>query len=125
MSPAPGICHLRLDEFKASHVFGALLLGYYDDAGKMAYAGRCGSGYSDKEATDILRKLRPLDTKKMPIPVFPKDGRRFGKPLKPATTHWVKPKLVAEIQLRDLGERRHAAASFEGFRDDKPARKVT
>jgi len=34
-------------------VFGALLLGYYDDAGKLAYAGRCGSGFTDRLATPV------------------------------------------------------------------------
>jgi len=66
--------------------FGALLLGYYDDAGTLQYAGRCGSGFKDKLATDVLRKLLPLETKKMPIPEFPSHRSRFGKPLKPATT---------------------------------------
>jgi ATP-dependent DNA ligase len=51
-------------------VFGALLLGYYDDAGKLTYAGRCGSGFTDKLAVDILRKLRPLETPKMPVQPF-------------------------------------------------------
>jgi DNA ligase D-like protein (predicted ligase) len=59
-------------------VFGALLLGYYDEDGKLAYAGRCGSGFTNKLAADLLRKLRPLETAKMPIPAFPKSLTEKG-----------------------------------------------
>jgi bifunctional non-homologous end joining protein LigD len=109
----------------AGHVFGALLLGYYDDAGEMQYAGRCGSGFTDKLASNILRKLQPLETKTMPIPAFPKEGGRFGKKLRPADTHWVKPKLVAEINYatwEDGAVLRQT--SFEALREDKTARQV-
>jgi DNA ligase D-like protein (predicted ligase) len=109
----------------AGGTFGALLLGYYDDAGKLQYAGRCGSGFSDKLATDILRKLRAIEAKTMPIPVFPKDGGRFGKKLRPADTHWVKPKLVAEINYATWEKGAVLRqTSFEALREDKPARLV-
>jgi ATP-dependent DNA ligase len=71
-----------------------------------------GSGFTDKLGVDILRKLRPLETPKTPVPAFPKEGGRWGKKLQPTDTHWVKPKLVAEINLRDVGEGCGVAADF-------------
>jgi ATP-dependent DNA ligase len=39
---------------------GSLLLGYYDDAGRLLYAGRAGSGISDAELDRLWRRLQPL-----------------------------------------------------------------
>jgi bifunctional non-homologous end joining protein LigD len=109
----------------AGGVLGALLLGYYDDAGKLQYAARCGSGFSDKEAVGLLPKLRPLEISKMPIPAFPKEGGRFGKKLRPADTHWMKPKLVAEINYATWEKGAVLRqTSFEALREDKTARQV-
>jgi bifunctional non-homologous end joining protein LigD len=105
--------------------FGALLLGYYDDAGKLAYAGRCGSGFTDKLAVELLRKLKPLEVTKMPIPAFPKEGGRWGKKLRPADTHWVKPQLVAEINYATWEKGAVLRqTSFEAMRVDKKAGQV-
>jgi bifunctional non-homologous end joining protein LigD len=105
--------------------FGALLLGYFDDDNNLAYAGRCGVGLSGQQIRDLLRKLRPLELLKMPLRAFPKDGGRWGKKLRPADTHWVKPKLVAEINYATWepgGVLRQT--SFEALREDKPASQV-
>ncbi|MDF2119566.1 non-homologous end-joining DNA ligase [Roseiarcaceae bacterium H3SJ34-1] len=108
----------------ARSALGALLLGYYDDAGGLVYAGRVGTGFSDKLLVDLLKKLQPLEIDHMPLAAPPpKRGR--GKPLRPATTHWVKPKLVAEISYMTWasdGLLRHSV--FVGLRADKPARQV-
>jgi ATP-dependent DNA ligase len=69
-------CCIACWEIDEAGVFGALLLGYYDDdAGELTYAGRCG-GFSDKVAVDILRKLILIEATNIPIPAFLKDGGR-------------------------------------------------
>jgi len=50
---------------------GSLLLAYYDDTGKLFYAGRAGSGISDAELERLWRRLQPLAIKKMPLDVPP------------------------------------------------------
>jgi ATP-dependent DNA ligase len=46
---------------------GALLLAYYDDAGRLIYAGRAGTGIADTELERLWRRLQPLATDKMPL----------------------------------------------------------
>jgi ATP-dependent DNA ligase len=37
-----------------------LLLGYYTDDGKLTYAGRVGTGMTDRILADLRRRLEPL-----------------------------------------------------------------
>ena len=76
---------------------GALLLGYYDDAGKLIYAGRVGTGMAVRVLSDLRRRLEPLARKSSPLSVPPPRSTRFGSPLVLSRVHWVEPKLVAEI----------------------------
>ncbi|HWI27243.1 MAG TPA: non-homologous end-joining DNA ligase, partial [Stellaceae bacterium] len=61
--------------------FGALLLGYYDDDGRLLYAGRAGTGFSDAELRRVYDILQPLRIAKMPLSVPPPSATRFGSPL--------------------------------------------
>lgn len=97
---------------------GALLLGYYDGR-SFKYAGRVGTGFSHKAAHALWHDLYQL---KVSAPAFEApltaDQRR--------DVVWVTPKLVAQIHYRAITQDnllRHA--SFEGLREDKPAREVT
>jgi bifunctional non-homologous end joining protein LigD len=126
-------CHQR-DEFivvgysdpeGSRHHFGSLLLGYYDDTGRLHYAGRVGTGLTQKKLAEIHKQLQPLRIEKMPLAVPPPKKSRFGAPLQLSRVHWVKPKLVCEVRYLTWtadGLLRHT--SFEGMRDDKPARQV-
>ena len=97
--------------------FGALLLGYYSN-NDLQYAGKVGTGFNDKTLAVLLRKLKPLEQNTPPF-VNPPGG------VVAKGTHWVKPKLVGEIQFTewsDSGALRHP--SFMGLRDDKKATEV-
>ncbi|HEV8574127.1 MAG TPA: DNA ligase D [Dehalococcoidia bacterium] len=100
--------------------FGSLLLGYYDDAGKLVYAGHVGTGFNDKMLKELKDKLRALRADESPFAVVPSRGSLvFGRP-KSAPTTWVKPELVARVkfaQWTDEGILR--APSFQGLRTDK------
>jgi bifunctional non-homologous end joining protein LigD len=106
-------------------LLGALLLGYYTPDGRLLYAGRVGTGMSEKTLRMLRARLTPLATPKMPLAVAPPRKTRFGGTLALSKVHWTKPELVAEITYLSWGEEgllRHTV--FVGLREDKPAREV-
>lgn len=93
---------------------GALLLAEYNDAGKLTYIGRVGTGFSDK----ALRELRPV-LEKSRVPTASADDTLMEKRDR-ALALWVKPKLVAEVFHQGRGGNgllRQPA--FKTFRTDK------
>ena len=104
---------------------GALLLGYYTDDGKLIYAGRVGTGMSDKVLADLRRRLDPLSRAKSPLNVPPPRKTRFGSPLVLSRIHWVEPTLVAEITyLTWTGDGLLRHTVYVGLREDKPVGQV-
>ena len=103
---------------------GALMLGYYDDAGVLQYAGRVGTGWSSTDAVELRTKLAKIVSAKSPFP--PGTTRSTRWMTRPAAEdHWVRPELVAEISFAEWtpdGSVRHA--SYQGLREDKDAKSV-
>lgn len=93
--------------------FGALLVGYYN-RGKLHYAGKVGTGYSESLLKSLSSKLFKLQTKKSPFTPQPKEN-----------AHWVRPSLVCEVDFTEWtgdGKLRHPR--FKGLRKDKKAKDV-
>ena len=98
--------------------FGALLLGAHERSGRLAYAGRVGTGFSRKERKALRAKLQAIEQPDPPFGRFPAQAVISG-------VHWVKPALVAEVGFTTRtwdGLLRHP--TFQGLREDKPARQV-
>ena len=96
--------------------FGALLLGYYDDAGQLVYAGHTGTGFNGRQLQEIYGKLRKIERKTSPFAVAPKTNQ-------PA--HWTDPRYVAEIRFNEWTSGGHLRQPvFLGLRDDKSPRAV-
>ncbi|RYY16858.1 MAG: DNA ligase D, partial [Chitinophagaceae bacterium] len=109
-----------------SKQFSSLLLGVYDK-GKLKYAGKVGTGFSDKLQKEMLSKFKPLVVKKNPFDVLPDINKpsRFRPNPPNATATWLKPELVCEVaftEITDDGVFRHP--SFQGMREDKKAKDV-
>ncbi len=96
--------------------FGALLVGYYDDDGKLRYAGKVGTGYTRATLAEVGRKLRSLHRATSPF---------VDTPARREAVVWTKPQLVAQVkynEMTDGGVLRQP--SFLGLRDDKKAKDV-
>jgi bifunctional non-homologous end joining protein LigD len=88
---------------------GALLVGYYDEDGALHYAGRVGTGFTERVLDDIARLLAPLERHSNPF-----SGRQ-----PPKEARFVAPELVAHVEFNEwtrAGTLR--APSFKGLRDD-------
>ena len=104
---------------------GALLLGYYDDGGKLIYVGRVGTGMPDKVLANLRRRLDPLARKALALNAPPPRKTRFGSPLVLSRVHWVEPKLVVEITyLTWTADNLLRHTVYIGLREDKPADQV-
>jgi len=89
------------------------------------YAGRAGTGITDKELKRLAGILKPLAILKMPLAVPPPRDSRFGSPLKLGKVHWVKPEMVVEVTyLTWTEDNLLRQVSYQGQREDKPARQV-
>lgn len=95
--------------------FGALLVGYYDN-GKLMYAGKVGTGFTQTTLELLGKKLKKLETKKKTVINY--DGTLRG-------VHWVKPILIAEFKFAQWTRgNRLRVGRYQGLRDDKKATQV-
>jgi bifunctional non-homologous end joining protein LigD len=89
---------------------GALLVGYYED-GQLRYAGKVGTGFSQRALEQLAEKLEELRSERSPFASGggqPRDGR------------WVRPELVGQFAFGEWtrdGKLRHPR--YLGLRDDK------
>jgi len=109
--------------------FTSLLVGYYDEHGKLIFIGKVKNGFVPRTRKDLAARFKGLETDVCPFANLPepKNARR-GEALTAEVMkkcHWLKPELVAQIEYTDWTSANHLRHSrFAGLRDDKPAREV-
>lgn len=100
----------------ADRPFRSILVGYYEDANRLCYAGKVGTGFSDATLATLSREMESL--------IRPKSPFEINSPSDKNVT-WLKPKLVAEIEFKTWTAGkilRHA--SFQGLRADKSPKEI-
>ena len=99
--------------------FGSVILGLYDDKGRLIHVGQAGSGFTEATHADMWRRLQKIETSRSPFHGEVQSGRGM---------HWVKPDLVAEIRFTEWtheteeGGLKMRAPVYEGLRFDKKPR---
>lgn len=92
-------------------LFGALLLGYYDEQQRFIYSGSVGTGFDDTLLREVMKRIRPLIIEKCPFLKRPDEKKEVT---------WTTPMLVAEIKFMDWTRDGHLRTPvFLRFRDDK------
>jgi bifunctional non-homologous end joining protein LigD len=95
--------------------FSSLMLGVREDGG-YRYAGRIGSGFSERDLQTLSKRFQNL-RKKPDLADVPRSVERKA--------HWVKPELVAEVAFAGFTKDGLVRQGrFLGLREDKPAKNV-
>ena len=98
--------------------FGALVLGLYDQKGRLIHVGQVGTGFDHKTLKEMFARLQPLKTKQNPF---------YGEIGGLRKVQFVRPTVVAEIKFASWthesaeGGMKLRAPVFMGLRFDKTA----
>jgi bifunctional non-homologous end joining protein LigD len=120
---------LTSGETKTKRPFGAILVGYYK-GDQLVFAGKVGSGFTEKSLSILYKKFRAQERDDCPFADLPL--RRDGEWVQDITPsmmqkmHWVSPVLVCQVKFTEWtrdGKLRHPV--FLALREDKDSREVT
>jgi bifunctional non-homologous end joining protein LigD len=95
---------------------GSVVLGLYDDHGRLIHVGHAGSGFTGESHAALWKRLHAIETKHSPF---------YGKVESTRPVHFVEPELVAEIKFTEWTQKGESggvkmrAPVFQGLRFDK------
>jgi ATP dependent DNA ligase-like protein len=122
---------IRREEFvvggyTAGNPFDALIVGCYDGA-RLNFVAKVRNGFVPHVRREVFHRLKGLVTEKCPFDNLP-EKRRTQWALtsdEMKECHWLKPRLVAQIEFTEWTPDEHLRhSSFVALRDDKEARQI-
>ena len=120
--------HRALGDAGRNDDFGAVLVGYNEN-GKLKFAGKVGTGFSEKSLSALYKKFHVEERADCPFVDLPsKQGGQWVQGITPSMMkkmHWVNPKFVAQIKFAEwTRDAKLRQPVFLGLREDKDAREV-
>ena len=104
--------------------FGALLVGFYEGM-NLKFAGRVGTGFSEKLLSPLHSELNKVQVDKCPSFNLPAVDRSRWTAAEMKLCHWVKPAMVCQVKFTEwTRDDRLRQPVFLGIRDDKNANEV-
>jgi bifunctional non-homologous end joining protein LigD len=102
--------------------FGSLVIGQYDDEGRLVYTGNVGTGFDDRTLAKLRKRLDAITEKKSPFDVFEPGSTRFGRGVKESEITWVRPEMVVDVQFAEWTADGHLRApTFRGVAEKAPS----
>jgi bifunctional non-homologous end joining protein LigD len=99
-------------------MIGSLLLAVPDPAGKLAYAGKVGTGFTERALRMLAESFAPLASDHPATDDVPRTEAR--------TAQWLQPQLVGEVVFRTwTPTRRLRHTSWRGLRPDRTPESIT
>jgi bifunctional non-homologous end joining protein LigD len=103
--------------------FGAILVGYYENK-KLVFAGKVGTGFTEKLLSMLYKKFRKEARDDWPFVDLPsKQNGEWVQDITPSMMrkmHWVNPVFVCEIKFAEwTRDKKLRAPVFLGLREDK------
>ncbi|MBP2192065.1 ATP-dependent DNA ligase [Nocardia goodfellowii] len=100
-----------------STTFGSLILGAYDDAGRLVHIGNVGTGWTLPARRALQTDLDRIARSDSPFDIDP-------PAVVARTAHWVDPTIVADVEYREASPEGLRHPSWRGIRIDKSPREV-
>jgi bifunctional non-homologous end joining protein LigD len=114
--------------------FGAILVGYYENGkkkgdGRLKFAGKVGTGFTEKSLSTLHKKFRAEERDDCPFVDLPsKSAGQWSQGITPSMMkkmHWVNPKFVAQIKFSEwTRDNKLRQPVFLGLREDKNPKSV-
>ena len=108
--------------------FGAILVGYYKDQ-KLVFAGKVGTGFTEKSLSMLHKKFRTEERRDCPfVDLASKQNGQWVQGITPSMMrkmHWLNPVFVCEIKFAEwTRDGKLRAPVFLGLREDKKPTEV-
>ncbi|MFQ6326078.1 non-homologous end-joining DNA ligase [Nocardia sp. CWNU-33] len=97
--------------------FGSLVLGAYDNAGRLIYIGNVGTGFTMATRRQLRTELDSLTQPNSPFDIQP-------PPAGIGAAHWVRPRLVGDVEYREFTGDGLRHPSWRGLRTDKDPEQI-
>jgi len=101
---------------KSRKGLGSILVGYYNASDELIFAGKVGTGFTDKELKNLSNRFKQMERKTSPFKNPPKEKDLAS---------WITPDIVCEVKFEEWTEDdKLRQPAYLGLREDKKPESV-